>query len=111
MFDDARAQDICPTVTSGYRSLELQQQLYNEEIAKYQALGLDYNSAEATAKKWVAVPSTSEHHTGLAVDISAAENSGQDPYTVYNWLAKNSYKYGFILRYPENKTDITDINY
>lgn len=111
MFDDARKDGIYPTVTSGYRSKELQQQLYNEEIAKYQSQGLDYNSAEETAKKWVTLPGTSEHQTGLAVDISAAPESGQDPCMVYEWLENNGSKYGFILRYPENKTNITGINY
>ena len=111
MFDDARSQGIYPNVGSGYRSKELQQQLYNAEIVTYQNKGLDYENAVATAKKWVAFPGTSEHQTGLAVDIYAAQDSGQDDETVHNWLAENAYKYGFILRYPEDKTNITNINF
>lgn len=53
------------------------------------------------AKQWVAVPGYSEHQLGLAVDINAAT------YDVYFWLQENSYKYGFIFRYPAGKTDIT----
>ena len=111
MFDDARAQGVYPNVGSGYRSKELQQYLYDAEIATYQAQGNDYENAEAIAKKWVAFPGTSEHQTGLAVDIYAAQASGQDDETVHEWLAENAYKYGFILRYPEDKIDITNINY
>lgn len=111
MFDDARAVGLCPEVTSGYRSTELQQQLYDNEIANYQAQGYSYEEAEEIAKHWVAYPGTSEHHTGLAVDISAAENSGQESEDIYPWFIENCYKYGFILRYPEDKTDITKINY
>ena len=111
MFDDARAEGLYPEVTSGYRSIELQQQLYDNEIATYTAQGYDYEEAEEIAKHWVTLPGTSEHHTGLAVDISAVEDSGQSSEEMYPWFMENCYKYGFILRYPEDKTDITGINY
>ena len=111
MFDDARAEGLYPEVTSGYRSIELQQQLYENEIAIYEAQGYSYDDAKEIAKHWVTVPGTSEHHTGFAVDISADEYSGQSSEEIYPWFIENSYKYGFILRYPEDKTDITGINY
>ena len=79
-------------VTEGYRTREYQKELYE-------------NAAD---KAFVARPGHSEHETGLAVDISyggvniANSKQGQ-------WLAENSYKYGFILRYPKNKEEITGI--
>lgn len=63
------------------------------------------------AEQWVAIPGTSEHQIGLAVDISVEDGSGQAASDVWQWLRENSYKYGFILRYPEDKTDITGISY
>ena len=66
--------------------------------------------SRAMAEEWVAVPGTSEHELGLAVDINAdKDNSSNDE--VYEWLYKNAYRYGFILRYPIGKTSVTGIDY
>ena len=72
-----------------------------------------YSEAEARrlAEQWVAVPGTSEHQLGLAVDISMEDTATQTTSDMWQWLMKNSYKYGFILRYPEDKTNITGISY
>ena len=63
----------------------------------------------------MAVPGTSEHQTGLAVDIVDMNyqllDEKQEDTAVQKWLIKNSYKYGFILRYPSDKSEITGINY
>ena len=69
-----------------------------------------FKKAKSEAKKWVADVGYSEHQTGLAVDINAdgVNSSGQQ---VYAWLADNAWKYGFILRYPEDKTEITKTDY
>ena len=72
--------------------------------------------AETEAKSWIAEPGTSEHHTGLAVDINSEATPGTaNPSEVseplYQWLEDNSYRYGFILRYPPGKEDITGVNY
>ena len=64
--------------------------------------------AEETAMEWVALPGTSEHQLGLAVDINA-DTSKCSRDDVYNWLLENSYKYGFIQRYPSGKTSITGV--
>ncbi len=90
-----------PIVVSGYRTQEKQQSLFDEKINQFKNDG--YSEAEALeqTKKWVAVPGYSEHQVGLAVDINGAI------YDVYLWLQENSYKYGFIFRYPGDKTDIT----
>lgn len=66
--------------------------------------------AEKLAENIVAPVGSSEHELGIAVDI-IADKSRSDNETVYNWLAENAYKYGFIQRYPSNKTDITGIDY
>lgn len=110
MFDDARAQGVFPVVTSGYRTQQTQEMLYEQEIQKYRDQGYSDFEAEELAKKWVAVPGTSEHQLGLAVDIGA-EALKSDKEQVYQWLYENSAQYGFILRYPEDKTEITGINY
>lgn len=93
--------DQLPKVVSGYRTQEKQQRLYNEEIAKYKQQGYSEKEAAAQAEQWVAVPGYSEHQLGFAVDINGAA------YDLYFWLQENSYKYGFIFRYPGDKTDIT----
>ena len=67
------------------------------------------------AGKWVAVPGTSEHQTGLALDIISSSyqvlDRDQENTAEQRWLMENSYKYGFILRYPSDKSEITGINY
>ena len=90
-----------PMVVSGYRTQEKQQSLYDEKIAKFKKEGYSDSEAVKQAEQWVAVPGHSEHQLGFAVDINGAT------YDVYLWLQENSYKYGFIFRYPGSKTDIT----
>ena len=62
------------------------------------------------AGQWVAIPGTCEHALGLAVDINADKEQSSNE-EVYNWLAENAWRYGFILRYPKGKEDITGIDY
>lgn len=109
MFDDARACGIMPAITSSYRTTEKQQELMDEKISDYQAEGYSSKEAKKLAEEWVAIPGTSEHEIGLAIDISTADSSAQDASVVWEWLLENSYKYGFIRRYPEDKTDITGV--
>lgn len=95
--------DQLPMVVSGYRTQAKQQKLFDDKVAKYQNEGHSKSEAEEMAKQWVAVPGYSEHQIGLAVDINGAT------YDLYFWLQKNSYKYGFIFRYPGYKTEITGV--
>ncbi len=90
-----------PRVVSGYRTQEVQQELYNDEVNKYKLEGYSEEEAIAEAGKWVALPGASEHQLGLAIDVEGTT------YDVFLWLQENSYKYGFIFRYPGDKTDIT----
>ena len=110
MFDDARSQGVYPTVTEAYRSHEDQQAMMQSYIDEYIAQGYDEKTAKQMAEDYVAIPGTSEHEIGLALDINPdAEYSTVED--VYGWLADNAYMYGFILRYPEGKESITGINY
>ena len=95
--------DQLPKVVSGYRTQETQQKLYDDKIAEYKQQGYSENEAVEQAEQWVAVPGYSEHQLGITVDINGAT------YDLYYWLQENSYKYGFIFRYPAGKTDITGI--
>ena len=108
MFDAARAEDVYPVVREGYRTAEEQQEILDDKIQSYINQGYSQVKAERTAKEWVALPGTSEHQLGIAVDINADKSkcSNED---VYGWLAENAYKYGFVKRYPKNKTSITHI--
>ncbi len=73
------------------------------EMLEYRKQGYSDEEAEELAGQWVAAPGHSEHQLGLAVDLNGAT------YDVYLWLQANSYKYGFIFRYPGNKTEITGV--
>ena len=109
MIQDANKIDLSVKVIpdSGYRSISYQQEVMNYYIKKE---GL------AKAKKRVATPGSSEHHTGLAIDIAIFNNgvytddiTGKEP--TIKFIHNNCYKYGFILRYPKGKEDITGYNY
>ena len=110
MFDAARAEDVYPVVREGYRTAEEQQEILDDKIQSYINQGYSQVKAERTAKEWVALPGTSEHQLGIAVDINADKSkcSNED---VYGWLAENAYKYGFVLRYPPGKQKITGTSY
>ena len=101
MLNDA--EELGSIVVSGYRTPEKQQSLYDNKIKEYMKQGYSENEAIELAQQWVAEPGTSEHQLGLAVDINGAT------YDIYLWLQENSYKYGFIFRYPGNKTHITNV--
>ena len=108
MFNAARAQGYGLFVREGYRTQEEQQQLMNEKIEAYENEGKSKPEAKKLAEQWVAIPGTSEHQLGIAVDINAdTTKSSRDD--VYNWLEENAHRYGFIKRYPSNKTDITGV--
>ena len=109
MFDDMRAQGMYPFVREGFRTREYQQEVMDTRISEYIAQGYGEEEARSLAADYVAKPGTSEHELGLAIDINAED--GTDSWTVYSWLAAHVYEYGFILRYPEGKEDITGISY
>ncbi len=110
MLDAAEADGIYGFVVSGYRTAEKQQQLLDEKIDEYKKMGYLWFMAKDVAEEWVALPGTSEHQLGIAVDINAdkSQNSSDE---LYRWLDQNAYKYGFIKRYPDGKTEITGVMY
>lgn len=110
MFDAARAEGIYTIVREGYRTAEEQQEILDDKIQTYINQGYSQSRAEKTAKEWVALPGTSEHQLGIAVDINADKSKCSNE-EVYAWLAENAYKYGFILRYPMGKQEITGTSY
>lgn len=104
MMADCKAAGYSCQLNSTYRSVATQQAMWDTRYKKYTSQGYSGEEANRIIGQSVAVPGTSEHHTGLAVDIKGSNG-------MYAWLAKNSWKYGFILRYPDNKIDITGIIY
>jgi D-alanyl-D-alanine carboxypeptidase len=102
MMDAAKADGITIKLNSTYRSKATQQAMWESRRIKYMGQGMTLKEADEYIGRSVAVPGTSEHQTGLAADING-------PQKVYDWLAENSWKYGFILRYPDEKIDITGI--
>ena len=115
MLDAAEAEGLSIIICSSYRSSETQQALYTQKVNQYLAEGFSQEDAEREAGRWVAVPGTSEHQTGLAIDLVALSyqilDEKQEETPEQKWLIENSYKYGFILRYPSDKSHITGINY
>lgn len=109
MFDDMRSDGIYPVVASGYRTEAEQQQIYDNKVDEYVSMGYSITEARELTEMWVAVPGTSEHQLGIGVDINAdgVHSYGNE---VYNWLLENAHLYGFIKRYPDDKTDITGIS-
>lgn len=115
MLSDCEEYGLRPEVCSGFRSLSDQAKLFENKIERVMAAGHGREDAERIAATEVARPGTSEHHTGLAVDIIDRDypvlDESQEQRPTQQWLLENSWKYGFVLRYPTGKTDITGIIY
>ncbi|MEF9960062.1 MAG: M15 family metallopeptidase [Niameybacter sp.] len=104
MFKDAAASGITLVAVSGYRSYDYQNNLYQNALRKY---GRNQNGT--------ATPNDSEHRTGLAMDVTGISGGTIEESFEHTkegqWLAANCYKYGYIIRYPKNKTAITGYIY
>ena len=115
MMDDARAEGLQPLICSSYRDWDTQTRLFEAEVQNWLNKGYSREEAEAQAAVWVARPGTSEHQTGLTVDIVDLSyqllDEGQERTPVQQWLMAHCAEYGFILRYPTDKSDITGIGY
>ena len=116
MLDDCQAKSGgIPIVCSSYRPHDKQVRLFKEQVAKNMKEGMTREEAEKEAGTVVAVPGTSEHELGLAVDICDSENQlldeSQANTDTQKWLMENCWDYGFILRYPVSKSEITGIIY
>lgn len=115
MMDDCRADGLEPVICSAYRTQEKQESLFERQIGKWKDKGYSDEEAKIKAGELVAVPGTSEHQLGLALDIVDNDyqllDEEQEHTAVQQWLMNNSWKYGFILRYPTDKREITGITY
>jgi len=90
-------------VISGFRNYESQQRILNEQIRL---------RGEREGRRWASEPGHSEHHTGLAVDFGVYAGGTRSTFTgtdVTAWFRRNAHKYGFILRFPANKTHVTRV--
>lgn len=110
MIDDARKEGVNLSVWSPYRSYNIQQMLFNRQKQKQIEAGVPESEADAKAATIVARPGTSEHHTGLAADINMADDAFENT-PMYAWLTEHCQDYGFIMRYPKDKIDVTGVIY
>ena len=117
MIQDMRAAGIRDIyANSAFRTFDKQSSLYSNRVAQYRAQGYSIPAANAAAAKLIAPPGSSEHQLGLAIDFSTNSNryklnASFSRTRAGKWLLENAYRYGFILRYPEDKTNITHYSY
>ncbi|ADU25892.1 M15 family metallopeptidase [Ethanoligenens harbinense] len=119
MIHDARADGVQLVIYSGYRSMAYQTDNFDRKVSEYRAQGYGPSTASSKAATLVAPPGTSEHESGLAADIVSSDwlrkngdlNETFEKTTAFAWLEQHAADYGFILRYPKDKTDITGISY
>ena len=115
MLEACNAESPRACVISSYRTEAYQTKLYNNKVTRVQAQGYSYEDALIEAAKVVAIPGTSEHQLGLAVDIvdtrSYSLTDIQETLPAQQWLMAHSWEYGFVLRYPTDKTEVTGIIY
>ncbi len=115
MLNAAKKDKVNLVVCSPYREHKLQVKIFNRNINAYMEKGYSYLEAYKVVSQDVIVPGTSEHQLGLAFDIITDDhkvlNAAFGETKGGKWLYDNAYKYGFILRYPEGKEDITGIEY
>ncbi|MGN0334987.1 MAG: M15 family metallopeptidase [Lachnospiraceae bacterium] len=113
MLADGRKEGLDFRISSAYRSMEKQQSLYENKVRRLRGEGMSPEEACEKAGTVVACPGTSEHQLGLAADIVAAGyqilDDQQADTEEAKWLKENCWKYGFILRYPTDKTEETGI--
>ena len=115
MIASAQSEGIALLIVSGYRPAWRQSELHNQQIERFLGQGHSREEAVAVASTIVLPPGTSEHQTGLAVDILTPNHQTFDDAFAYTpagrWLAENSWRYGFILRYPRDSIEITGVIY
>lgn len=115
MLADCRAAGNDVRIISAYRTHETQIELYNNKVLYYINRGYDDAAARTEAAKVVATPGTSEHQLGLALDLVdggyRALDEAQENTPAQKWLMEHCWEYGFILRYPSDKSDKTGIIY
>ena len=97
-------------VQSAYRSVARQKELYDNSVKKYIQQGKSQEEAEKLTDEYINKPGSSDHNLGLAVDFNYVDNKFEK-LDGFKWLKNNAENYGFVLRYPKDKEDITKIAY
>jgi D-alanyl-D-alanine carboxypeptidase len=110
MYKAAAKEGVYLTPCSGYRSYELQERNYNRKVDYYKSQGYSTAQAKVKAATSIMPPGSSEHNLGYAMDIVCVEEYFEDS-KQFKWLQKNAADYGFILRYPKNKQNVTKVIY
>jgi len=115
MLQACREDGLSPQICSAYRTHAKQTSLYNNKVARLRNAGYSKTEALKEAGRWVARPGTSEHQLGLALDIVSSSYQAltkkQEHTAEQKWLMEHCWEYGFILRYPNDKSEITGIGY
>ncbi|MDR1131001.1 MAG: M15 family metallopeptidase [Oscillospiraceae bacterium] len=113
MVSEARAAGLVVYITSSYRAYAAQEYLFGKKVSEYVYSEGSEAAAVEKAKTIVAYPGTSEHQLGLACDLVDQDYAYMDESLEYTalsvWLAANCAEYGFILRYPKDKTALTGV--
>lgn len=110
MYAAAKADGCTLTPYSGYRTYARQQENFDRKVAYYVSQGLGETEAIAKTQTRILPAGASEHNMGFAMDIVSASADFVST-KEFSWLLEHAHEYGFILRYPENKTDITSVMY
>ena len=116
LIEDAKAAGNSVWVCSGYRDYATQYIIYfDNHVNVYMAQGMTEEEANAKARLAVNYPGTSEHQYGLSVDLLEYNGQSMEPYICTEdlmvWLDEHCAEYGFVIRYPDGKTDITGVEY
>ncbi|MBQ9991748.1 MAG: M15 family metallopeptidase [Lachnospiraceae bacterium] len=115
MLAEGRKEGLNFEICSSYRDMQRQQELFDEDVEELMKAGFSYEEAYEEAARETMLPGCSEHSTGLAFDIVALSyqllDAGQEKTAENIWLQEHCAEYGFILRYPKGKEEITSINY
>lgn len=110
LIEAAKADGVRLYVRSPYRSYNTQKTLFQNKVNRVIQSGTPADKAETVAARAVARPGTSEHQTGLAIDFNVAASTFEKS-PGFTWMKEHAEDYGFILRYPKDKTAITGIMY
>ena len=110
MYNAAQKDGINLAPCSGYRSYELQERNYNNKVSFYESQGYSNKDAKVKAATIIMPPGSSEHNLGYAMDIVCVDEWFEDT-AEFRWLTENAADYGFIMRYPKDKQDITKVIY
>ena len=113
LLDECRGAGYTPEIRDALVTRAMQSERFEARCRELTAQGLDEETARAEAAKTVPPPGYSEHELGLAVDVmdAALSDEAQEDSAMQEWLAQNAWRYGFIQRYPEGKSEATGMAY